>query len=204
VERVTGSTSKPGADIIETNTFSATAISQADFGLEAFAYEMNLEAARIARKAVNAFVTPATGPRFVAGALGPTNRTASLAIDVNHPGQADALPSRISGRPITTRLAASSTAASISCWSKRSSTRWWGRRRSSPSSRSSRSGRLRAAHAVGHDRRPVGRTLSGQTVEAFWNSTSNVPLFSVGINCSLGPKEMRPYIEELSRVAPLR
>jgi 5-methyltetrahydrofolate--homocysteine methyltransferase len=189
-----------GADIIETNTFNAQAISMADYGLEPFVYELNVAAATIARRAVDAFQDK---PRFVAGALGPTNRTASLSPDVNNPafrgvsydqlvaayyeqvrglvdGGADILLPETAFDTLNLKAA------------------------------------LFAIEKYFHDtgtRLPVmasttitdasGRTLSGQTVEAFWNSVSHARLLSVGINCALGAKEMRPHIEELASIAPV-
>ncbi|HVR43933.1 MAG TPA: methionine synthase [Thermoanaerobaculia bacterium] len=191
-----------GADVIETNTFNATSVSLAEYGLEAKVYEINLAAARIARAAADAAEAqdPAR-PRFVAGSLGPTSRTASLSPDVNDPafravtfddlraayyeqarglvdGGADIL------LPETTFDTLNLKAA------------------------------LFAIEQLFHERGirlPVmvsftitdlsGRTLSGQTVEAVWASVSHAPMLSVGINCALGAKEMRPYVEELSKLA---
>ncbi|HEX7877909.1 MAG TPA: homocysteine S-methyltransferase family protein, partial [Candidatus Eisenbacteria bacterium] len=158
---------------------------------------------RIARRAVDRFVTPSTGPRFVAGALGPTNRTASLAIDVNHPDRRthtfedfraayyDQARGLLDGgvdfllveTVFDTLVGKAALFAVQQIFEERGA--------SVPL--------MLSVTIVDQS----GRTLSGQTVEAFWNSVSNVPLFSVGINCSLGPREMRPYIEELARVAPL-
>ncbi|HVT02630.1 MAG TPA: methionine synthase [Thermoanaerobaculia bacterium] len=193
-----------GADIIETNTFNATAPSMADYHLEHIVYDLNLASARIARQAADAATAanPAR-PRFVAGALGPTSKTLSLSPDVNNPafravtfdemvaayyeqvrglidGGVDAL------LPETTFDTLNLKAA------------------------------LYAIEKFFDDHKikiPVmasvtitdasGRTLSGQTVEAFWNSVSHAHLLSVGINCALGATEMRPYIEELSAIAPV-
>jgi len=191
-----------GADIIETNTFNAQAISFADYALEPYVYEINVAAAKLARRAADAFETP-DRPRFVAGALGPTNRTASLSPDVNNPAfrgvsfdeLVDAYYEQSRGLvdggvdillPETTFDTLNLKAA------------------------------IFAIEKLFHERGirlPVmlsvtitdasGRTLSGQTVEAFWNSVSHGNALSVGINCALGAKEMRPHIEELARVAPI-
>ncbi|HEY3056391.1 MAG TPA: methionine synthase, partial [Thermoanaerobaculia bacterium] len=191
-----------GADIIETNTFNAQAISMADYGFEPYIYEMNVAAANLARRAANAHSTK-DRPRFVAGALGPTNRTASLSPDVNNPAfrgvsfdqLVDAYYEQARGLvdggvdillPETTFDTLNLKAA------------------------------LFAIQKLFDDtgvRLPVmasititdasGRTLSGQTVEACWNSISHAPLLSAGINCALGAKEMRPHIEELARIAPV-
>ena len=191
-----------GADILETNTFGATKIAQADYHLESLAYEMNLEAAKIARKAADEFnlKTPEK-PRFVAGAIGPTNKTASLSPDVNNPGfrgvsfdelkeayyeQAKGLMDggcdALIVETIFDTLNAKAALFAIE----------------------------ELFEEVG-DRLPVmisgtitdasGRTLSGQTVGAFWASINHIPLLSVGLNCALGATEMRPYLQELSDIA---
>ena len=187
-----------GADIIETNTFNAQAISMSDYGLEDVCYEINLEAARIARRAADAY-----GNRFVAGAMGPTNRTASLSPDVNNPAfrsvgfdeLVDAYYDEVRGLvdggadillPETTFDTLNIKAAIYA---------------------------IEKYFAEIGRRLPVmlsvtitdasGRTLSGQTVEAFWNSVSHAPALSVGINCALGAAEMRPHVEELSAISPL-
>jgi 5-methyltetrahydrofolate--homocysteine methyltransferase len=191
-----------GADILETNTFGATKIAQADYHLESLAYEMNLEAAKIARKVADEFNqrTPEK-PRFVAGAIGPTNKTASLSPDVNNPGfrgvsfdelkeayyeQAKGLMDggcdALIVETIFDTLNAKAALFAIE----------------------------ELFEEVG-DRLPVmisgtitdasGRTLSGQTVGAFWASINHIPLLSVGLNCALGATEMRPYLQELSDIA---
>lgn len=193
-----------GADIVETNTFSSTTIAQADYELEAIAYELNLESAKIARKSADKYTTKTPNkPRFVAGALGPTNRTASLSPDVNRPGfravsfdelydtyheQARGLiDGGVDILLIETIFDTLNAKAA-----------------------------LMACNQVLKDKKKVGevvimisgtitdasgRTLSGQTVEAFYNSLSHGNIFSIGLNCALGAKEMRPYIQELSRIA---
>ena len=191
-----------GADILETNTFGATKIAQADYHLESLAYEMNLEAAKIARKAADEFnIKTPEKPRFVAGAIGPTNKTASLSPDVNNPGfrgvsfdelkeayyeQAKGLMDggcdALIVETIFDTLNAKAALFAIE----------------------------ELFEEVG-DRLPVmisgtitdasGRTLSGQTVGAFWASINHIPLLSVGLNCALGATEMRPYLQELSDIA---
>ncbi|MCU1245965.1 MAG: methionine synthase [Acidobacteria bacterium] len=191
-----------GADIIETNTFSAQAISMADYGLEGAVYDLNIESARLARRAADAAST-AEWPRFVAGSIGPTNRTASISPDMNNASLravtydelVDAYYEQVRGLvdggvdlllPETSFDTLNMKAA------------------------------LFAIETFFHERGvrlPViasltitdasGRTLSGQTVEACWISLSHAPLLAVGINCALGAKEMRPHIEELARVAPI-
>jgi 5-methyltetrahydrofolate--homocysteine methyltransferase len=191
-----------GADIIETNTFNAQAISMADYGLEPQVYEMNVAATQLARRAADAYSSDEQ-PRFVAGSIGPTNRTTSLSPDVNNPAfravtfdaLVDAYFEQARGLvdggvdillPETTFDTLNLKAA------------------------------LFAIEKLFDERGvslPViasititdasGRTLSGQTVEACWNSISHAPLLAVGINCALGAREMRPYIEELARIAPI-
>ena len=191
-----------GADIIETNTFNAQAISMADYGLEAQVYDMNLAAARLARKAVDAYSTPEQ-PRFVAGSIGPTNRTASLSPDVNNPAfrgtsfdeLVAAYYEQVRGLmdggvdillPETTFDTLNLKAALFAI----------------EKFFDDRGGRLPVIASITITD-ASGRTLSGQTVEACWNSISHAPLLAVGINCALGALEMRPHIEELARIAPI-
>ncbi len=191
-----------GADIIETNTFNSTRISQADYGLDAVAQELNLAAARLARAEADAMTarTP-DRPRFVAGALGPTNRTASISPDVNDPGKRNVsfdelvaayaeqtrglLEGGVDLLMIETIFDTLNAKAAIFA--------------------------VESVFSELKLRRPLiisgtitdasGRTLSGQTVEAFWNSIRHAKPLAVGLNCALGGREMRPYIEELARVA---
>ena len=191
-----------GADIIETNTFNSTSIAQADYGLESQVRAINLAAARIARECADAWTakTPAK-PRFVAGALGPTNRTATISPDVNDPGfrnvsydelvtaYTEAIDGLVEGgvdlllvETVFDTLNAKAALFAIEQYFD--------------------------AHAM---RLPIiisgtitdasGRTLSGQTPEAFWNSVRHAQPLAVGLNCALGAALMRPYIEEISRVA---
>ena len=187
-----------GADIIETNSFSGTSIAQADYALEPIVYELNVEAARLARKAVDAWSTAAR-PRFVAGAIGPTNKALSMSPDVNDPAfravtfdqMKEAFAEQIRGLIdggadlliIETIIDTLSAKAAI----------------------------LAAADIDPDGRVPLilsatitdrsGRTLSGQTIDAFWVSVAHARPLAVGINCALGAREMRPYLSELSRVA---
>ena len=192
-----------GADIIETNTFNATSISLADYGLEGHAREINRAAARIAvRAARSATERDPERPRFAAGALGPTNRTASLSPDVEDPGfravsfddlreayLEQALGLLEGGAdllvPETTFDTLNLKAALYAIEQAFEST---GRRVPV------------IASLTITDR--SGRTLSGQTVEAAWISISHAELLSVGLNCALGPDDMEPYVEELARLAP--
>ncbi|MBE2209121.1 MAG: homocysteine S-methyltransferase family protein, partial [Saprospiraceae bacterium] len=189
-----------GADIIETNTFNATTISLADYDMQHLAYEINLEAARIARKAADAFQS-VDKPRFVAGAIGPTNKTASFSPDVNNPGfravtfdelqeayyeQAKGLVDGGSDlllvETIFDTLNAKAALAAIDQLFDE------------------RQNRL-PVMISGTITDASGRTLSGQTAEAFWISVRRPHLLSVGLNCALGAEEMRPHIEALSDIA---
>ena len=191
-----------GADIVETNTFSATRIAQADYRMQDEARAMNAAAARIARECADRWTarTPQR-PRFVAGALGPTNRTASISPDVNDPGArnvsydelvaayGEAADGLIDGgadlllvETVFDTLNAKAALFAIEEAFER------------------RGARLPII-VSGTITDASGRTLSGQTPEAFWNSVRHVRPLAVGLNCALGAALMRPYIEELSRVA---
>ncbi|MEJ2078208.1 MAG: methionine synthase [Acidobacteriota bacterium] len=191
-----------GADIIETNTFSATSISQSDYGLEDLAYEMNLASARLAREAADEMTqqTP-DRPRFVAGSLGPTNRTASLSPDVNDPGfrnitfiqlvdaYLEAARGLVEGgvdvllvETIFDTLNGKAAIFAIeSCFEEK--------------------GVRLPVMISGTVTDASGRTLSGQTTEAFWNSVRHVRPVAAGLNCALGARDLRAYIEEFSRIA---
>jgi 5-methyltetrahydrofolate--homocysteine methyltransferase len=191
---------KAGADIIETNTFSATSIAMADYDMQKLAYELNYESAKIAKEAIEEFQkeTGDTTVRFVAGAFGPTNRTLSLSPDVNDPGfrainfdeltaayyeQARGLAEGGADlflvETIFDTLNAKAALFAIQEYCKKIN-------------------RKIPVMISGTITDASGRTLSGQTTEAFLNSVSHVDLLSVGLNCALGAKEMRPYLEELS------
>src|SRR4051812_29548998 len=189
-----------GSDIIETNTFSSTSIAQSDYDTQDVAYELNYEAARVAREAADGFARPHR-PRFVAGALGPTNRTASLSPDVNNPGfrnitfdelaqsYAEASRGLVDGgadlllvETIFDTLNAKAAIFAIKEYLEEES--------------------LDVPIMIsGTITDASGRTLSGQVTEAFWNSVRHAEPISVGLNCALGSKELRQYIEELSRIA---
>lgn len=191
-----------GADIIETNTFSTQVISLADYKLEELAYELSYEGARLAREVAEEYTAknPAK-PRFVAGAVGPTNRTASLSPDVNDPGYravtfddlAEAYYDQVRGlvdggsdlllvETIFDTLNAKAALFAINRYANES-------------------GKHLPIMISGTITDASGRTLSGQTVEAFWNSVRHANLLSVGLNCALGAKEMRPHLAELSEKA---
>ncbi len=192
-----------GADIVETNTFTATAIAQADYRTAHLVRELNLEAARVARRVADeATARDPARPRFVAGILGPTNRTASLSPDVNDPGaravtfdelaaayaeQADALLE--GGADL---LMVETVFDTLNCKAALFAVAGVLERRGTRDVPVMISGTITDKS---------GRTLSGQTVEAFWNSIRHAPLLSVGLNCALGARDLRPYVEELSRIA---
>ena len=194
-----------GADIVETNTFTATSIAQADYGLEHLCYELNFAGAKLAREVADRFsaATP-NQPRFVAGVLGPTNRTASLSPDVNDPAKrntsfqalaiayTEALRGLIDGGAdiilIETIFDTLNAKAAVFA--------------------------VEEIYAELGYRLPLmisgtitdasGRTLSGQTTEAFWNSLAHARPTLIGLNCALGAAQLRPYLESLSRIADTR
>lgn len=197
-----------GADIIETNTFSSQVISMADYQMESIVYELNFEGARLAKEAATAYtqLTPEK-PRFVAGAIGPTNRTASLSPDVNDPGYRavtfddlvrayyEQVKGLIDGGAdvllIETIFDTLNAKAAIFAIIKYENELKQLGRRNHPIDIMI-SGTITDAS---------GRTLSGQTVEAFLNSINHGNILSIGLNCALGAKEMRPHIEELAKKA---
>lgn len=191
-----------GADILETNTFSSTSIAQADYHMEELAYELNYESARIAREAADSYVekTP-DRPRFVAGALGPTNRTASISPDVNDPGKRNVTFEELAEAYKEAARGLVEGGADLLLVETIFDT-------------------LNAKAAIfgvqeyleeeaidvpimisGTITDASGRTLSGQVTEAFWNSVRHANPISIGLNCALGPKELRQYMEELSGIA---
>ncbi|NVK17296.1 MAG: homocysteine S-methyltransferase family protein [Methylocystaceae bacterium] len=194
-----------GADILGTNTFSSTTIAQADYAMEDLAYEMNVESARIAREVADEMtaITP-DRPRLVAGAMGPTNRTCSISPDVNDPGYRNvsfdelriayksAAKGLLEGGSdiliVETIFDTLNAKAALFAIEELFDEQGW-------SVPIMISGTLTDAS---------GRTLSGQTAEAFWNSVRHVKPFSVGLNCALGADLMRPHIAALSNVAEVR
>jgi len=191
-----------GADILETNTFNATQVSQADYGMEALVYELNVEGARLARQVADAktLETP-DKPRFVAGVLGPTSRTCSLSPDVNNPGYRNVTFDELVENYTEATKGLIEGGADMILIETIFDT-------------------LNAKAAIfavqgvfdeigfelpimisGTITDASGRTLSGQTTEAFWNSVRHANPISVGLNCALGASELRPYLEELSNKA---
>src|SRR5574341_647255 len=191
-----------GADLIETNTVNSQAISQADYGTAGLVYEMNVAAARLARRAADAATarTPER-PRFVIGILGPVNRTASLSPDVNDPAfrnvtfaqLAEAYRRQAEGLLDggVDLLMVETVFDTLNCKAALFALRGLLEER----------GEEVPLMVSGTITDASGRTLSGQTVEAFWNSIRHARLFSVGLNCALGAAQLRPYLDELSGLA---
>ncbi|MBM3426546.1 MAG: 5-methyltetrahydrofolate--homocysteine methyltransferase [Bacteroidetes bacterium] len=201
---------KAGSDIIETNTFSGTTIAQEDYGLSHLAYAINFESAKLAREVADAYTqTTPDKPRFVAGAMGPTNRTASISPDVNDPGfraitfdqLAEAYAEQVRGlldggadiilvETIFDTLNAKAALYAIQAVYEE---------RNIPLDPKEGGIPIMISGTITD---ASGRTLSGQTTEAFLISVSHVPLFSIGLNCALGAKELRPYLKVLAQEAP--
>jgi 5-methyltetrahydrofolate--homocysteine methyltransferase len=191
-----------GADILETNTFNSTSISMADYHMEDLVHELNFEAARLAREVAAEWTAKTPDkPRFVAGVLGPTNRTASISPDVNDPGfrnvdfdtlvlaYREAVHGLVQGgvdiimaETIFDTLNAKAALFAIDSYFEENNIRL-------------------PVMISGTITDASGRTLSGQTTEAFWNSLRHMRPFSIGLNCALGAKELRPYVAELAQVA---
>jgi len=189
-----------GADILETNTFNSNAVSLSDYGMAELSYELNYAGAALARQACDEFSTPAK-PRYVAGALGPTTRTASISPDVNDPGARnvsydqlvtaylEAANGLVDGgadliiiETIFDSLNAKAAVFAVETLFEQRRRRW-------------------PVIISGTITDASGRTLSGQVTEAFWNSIRHAKPIAVGLNCALGAPEMRPYIAEMSRIA---
>ncbi|MGY1590999.1 methionine synthase [Geodermatophilus sp. SYSU D00708] len=191
-----------GADLVETNTFNANRISLADYGMADLAHEINIAAARLARRECDAMTARTPGrPRFVVGALGPTSKTASISPDVNDPGArnvtydelVEAYLEQASGlvdggcdvllvETIFDTLNAKAAVFALETLFEQRGRRW-------------------PVMISGTITDASGRTLSGQVTEAFWHSVRHVRPLLVGLNCALGAKEMRPYLAEMARVA---
>ncbi|HET6612670.1 MAG TPA: methionine synthase [Kofleriaceae bacterium] len=191
-----------GADIISTDTFSANAISLADYQLVDHVRAINLAAVKVARAAAEAASTPER-PRFVAGSLGPTNRTASLSADVNDPGARLVTFDQLAAAYATqTEALLDGGVDLLICETSFDTLNMKAALYAIAEVTQRRGIRIPTiASATIVDK--SGRTLSGQTVEAFFASVAHADLFAVGINCALGASDMRPYIEELARIAPI-
>jgi len=193
-----------GADVIETNTFNSNAPSMGDYGMESLVAELNLAAARLARECADAHAAKSGDPCYVAGVLGPTNRTASISPDVNDPGYRNITFDALAE---TYEVAASALIeggvdflmvetifdtlnAKAAIFAIRQTF--------------GKTGITLPVMISGTITDASGRTLSGQTTEAFWNSVRHIDPFIIGLNCALGAKDLRPYVDELSRVADTR
>ncbi|MGC6511729.1 MAG: methionine synthase [Parvibaculales bacterium] len=191
-----------GSDIVETNTFSSTTIAQADYDLQLAAYDLNFEGARVARQACDVFEEKdPSRPRYVAGAIGPTNRTASISPDVNDPGHRNVTYDELHSAYMEAARGLMDGGADLILIETIFDTL----------------NAKAAVHAVqdvfeetgitlplivsGTITDRSGRTLSGQTTEAFWTSLRHAKPFAVGLNCALGAADMRPYVAEISKVA---
>ena len=193
-----------GADVIETNTFNSNAPSLGDYGMESLVSELNQRAAELARECADAAAATSGVPRYVAGVLGPTNRTASISPDVNDPGfrnigfdelvdtYAEATRALMAGGVdfimietiFDTLNAKAATLAVARVFEE--------------------AGQTLPVMISGTITDASGRTLSGQTTEAFWSSVRHIQPFMIGLNCALGAKDLRPYVAELARVADTR
>ncbi|HEV2365715.1 MAG TPA: homocysteine S-methyltransferase family protein [Caulobacteraceae bacterium] len=194
-----------GADIAETNTFTATAISQGDYGLEPFVAEMNFEAARLARAAADRWSqrTPQK-PRFVAGAIGPLNRTLSMSPDVNDPGARTVTFDEVRAAYAEQARALRDGGVDLFLIETIFDTLNAKAAIKAILDLADEPGGTLPMWISGTITDRSGRTLSGQTVAAFWNSVRHARPFAVGFNCALGAELMRPYVAELSRLADTR
>jgi len=193
-----------GADIIETNTFNANAPSMGDYGMQALVAEINTAAARIARHEADAHAVAVGAPRYVAGVLGPTNRTASISPDVNDPGYRNIAFAELAATYQVAARALIEGGVDFLMVETIFDTL---------NAKAAIFAIRRAFEACGTEL-PImisgtitdasGRTLSGQTTEAFWNSVRHAEPFMVGLNCALGAEDLRPYVAELSRIADTR
>ena len=193
-----------GADIIETNTFNSNAPSMADYGMEELVAELNTAAARLARECADTHAAKAGSPRYVAGILGPTNRTASISPDVNDPGFRNIKFDELADTYEVAAVALIEGGVDFLMIETIFDTL---------NAKAAIVGLKRSFRTTGVEL-PVmisgtitdasGRTLSGQTTEAFWNSVRHVNPFMIGLNCALGAKELRQYVAELSRIADTR
>jgi len=194
-----------GSDIVETNTFNATAIALADYRMEELVYELNREGARLARAAADGFEKrDATRPRFVAGVLGPTNRTASLSPDVNNPGFRNVRYDELVATYMEAARGLLDGGADILLVETVFDTLNCKAALYAIDRYFAQSGQRVPIMISGTITDASGRTLSGQTAEAFWNSVAHARPISIGLNCALGVEQLRQYVQELSRVADVR
>jgi 5-methyltetrahydrofolate--homocysteine methyltransferase len=190
-----------GADLIETNTFGATTIAQADYDMADLAREMNLASARLARAACDKFSTP-DHPRYVAGALGPTPRTASISPDVNDPGARNVNYEELRAAYFEQALALIEGGADVLLVETIFDTLNAKAALFAIDEAFEATGECLPILISGTVTDASGRVLSGQTVTAFWHSVRHARPLAVGLNCALGATLMRPYIQELAKAAP--
>ncbi len=202
IEAIHGEYLQAGADLIETNTFNANAISQKDYGMEKLVYEINFQGARLARKAADAATAQnPQKPRFVAGSMGPTNRTLSMSPKVEDPAYREVTFDQVAQAYYEQAKGLIEGGADLLLIETIFDTL---------NAKAALFGVLQCFDDL-QVTLPImisvtlvdqsGRTLSGQTLEAFWVSIKNYPIFSVGLNCSTGPEAMRPHLQELSAMA---
>ena len=190
-----------GADLIETNTFGATSIAQDDYAMGELAYEMNLESARLARAACDKYSTP-DKPRYVAGALGPTPRTASISPDVNDPGARNVTFEQLRAAYLQQTLALIEGGADVLLVETIFDTLNAKAALFAIDEAFEQTGERLPLMISGTVTDASGRVLSGQTVTAFWYSVRHAQPLTIGLNCALGAALMKPYIQELAKVAP--
>ncbi|MCR9175900.1 MAG: homocysteine S-methyltransferase family protein [Alphaproteobacteria bacterium] len=190
-----------GADIVETNTFNATTVSQADYGLEAIARELNAVGAEIARKAADVVADREERVVFVAGGLGPTSKTASISPDVSDPGARNTSFDELRETYREATLGLIEGGSDMILVETIFDTLNAKAALFAVDEAFEQSGVRLPILISGTITDKSGRTLSGQTPEAFWNSVSHAQPFSVGLNCALGAKDLREHVAELSRVA---
>ena len=190
-----------GADLIETNTFGATTVAQADYDMADLAFEMNLASARLARAACDKFSTP-DKPRYVVGALGPTPKTASISPDVNDPGARNVTFEQLRAAYYDQTRALVEGGADVLMVETIFDTLNAKAALFAIDEYFETSGQRLPLIISGTVTDASGRILSGQTVTAFWHSVRHAQPLAIGLNCALGATLMRPYIQELARVAP--
>lgn len=189
-----------GADILETNTFNATSIAMADYQMESLVYEINLQAAKIARAAADTYSTPEK-PRFVSGVLGPTNRTASISPDVNDPGARNTDFDTLVTSYLEATLALIEGGVDLILIETVFDTLNAKAAIFAVETAFEQVGKRLPLIISGTITDASGRTLSGQTTEAFYNAIAHAQPLAVGLNCALGPDELRQYVAELSDIA---
>ncbi|MFC0118777.1 homocysteine S-methyltransferase family protein [Pseudoalteromonas xiamenensis] len=190
-----------GADIIETNTFNSTTISMEDYEMAALSREINVESAKLARQVCDEFTAKnPSKPRYVAGVLGPTSKTCSISPDVNDPGYRNITFDKLVDAYVESTLALMEGGADLILIETIFDTLNAKAAAFAVEEAFEQAGRALPVMISGTITDASGRTLSGQTTEAFYNSIRHIKPISIGLNCALGPDLLRPYVEELSRV----